>query len=317
MGFKTNYLSGFCHKYISGTHQPVLNLASITLICIRKYIIFFVISILQIAHESKAQENHLNLRKGLFYFYWGYNRNYYSETNLHFNGPNYDFTLYGVRGFDRQKKLGWDYINPVKFSVPQYNYRAGYFITDRIAISAGMDHTKYVVAYNQQVTISGTITPAASQKYAGTYLNEPIELGKDLLIFEHTDGFNLISFDIEYFQPVKSVFKDKISLHWNLGIGGMFIMVKTNVRVMGDGLDNKFHIAGLGIAGKTGPRVIYKNLFFLSGEIKGGYASMPSVLIKNSGPESADHKLYLLEYYIVFGIIFKLKRKSPFIEFNK
>ncbi len=44
---------------------------------------------------------------------------------------------------------------------------------------------KYIVDQDQMTTISGIINDEASQKYAGTYLNEPIKLEKDFLIFEH------------------------------------------------------------------------------------------------------------------------------------
>jgi hypothetical protein len=191
--------------------------------------------------------------------------------------------------------------------VPQYNYRLGYYITNRLAISFGMDHMKYVVDQDQWTTISGVINDEASTKYAGNYLNEPIQLKDDLLTFEHTNGFNFASLDVEYLQPLFSVWNKRISFFWNAGIGGVWVITKTDVKVMGDGLDNDFHVAGYAMAAKTGPRIEFLKHLFLAGELKGGYASIPSVLIKNSAPEIGDHNLEFLEYYIVAGVNFRLK----------
>ena len=97
---------------------------------------------------------------------------------------------------------------------------------------------------------------------------------------------------------------------WDFGIGGIWIVTKTKVKVLGDGLDNDFHVAGFTLIGKTGPRLTYKKKIFLSGEIKSGYASLPSVLIKNSEPEIGDHNLLFFEYYVVAGINFRLANPS-------
>jgi len=274
------------------------------------FVFLFVFLVTPLFAQVKQSEAKTN-RKGMIFFYFGYNRSIYSKTNLHFTGPAYDFSLYDLKGSDRPVPFGISYINPVTFTVPQYNYRLGYFFTSNLCISAGMDHMKYVVNQNQMTTISGVISKEASDVYAGSYLNQPIQLKYDLLQFEHTNGFNFVSLDVEYLQPLFKVNKYNISCLWNYGIGGIWVVTKTDVRVMGDGFDNDFHIAGYALAGKTGPRIEFKNHFFLSGEIKGGYASIPSVLIKNAAPEVGDHNLRFLEYYIVAGVNFKIKKQKP------
>lgn len=248
-------------------------------------------------------------RKGSFYFYWGYNHSLFSKTNLHFSGPNYDFTLYDLSAADRPTKFGWTYFNPSTFTIPQYNFRFGYFLKDRWLLSGGMDHMKYVVDQNQKTSISGVITEAASQKYNGAYLNQAIELAPELLTFEHTNGFNFLSLDIEYLLPLSRKERLRFNWHWNFGIGGVWIITKTDVRVLEDGLDNDFHIAGYAMSAKMGPRLDYKKRFFLSGEIKGGYATLPSVLIKNAEPELGDHNLGFFEYYFVAGVYFGYKKR--------
>jgi hypothetical protein len=261
------------------------------------------------AQESVAPPEYH--KKGSFAFYWGYNRSYYSKTNLHFTGPDYDFTVYHLSGTDRPSKFGSVYVNPVTFTIPQYVFRLSYFLTDRLAISGGMDHMKYVVTQDQWTTISGVVTQQASPEYAGSYLHQAIQLKSNLLSFEHTNGFNLMSLDFEYLQPLFGIQRAKLKFYWNTGIGGIWIVAKTDVRVFEDGLDNDFHIAGYTLAGKTGPRVEYKNRVFLAAELKGGYATLPSVLIANDAPEIGDHNLGFLEYYIAVGVNFRLGKKKP------
>lgn len=250
----------------------------------------------------------LGEKKGSLFFYWGYNRSKFSTSNIHFNGPDYDFTVYNLKSTDRPSPFGKVYFNPTSFTIPQYNYRLGYFINDRLAISGGIDHMKYVVVPDQMTTISGVITAHASDAYAGTYLNEPIQLSRDLLEFEHSDGLNLVSLDFEYLQPLFSVWENRFSFYWNAGFGGFWMVTKTKVKVLQDGLDNDFHVAGYSMAAKTGPRIEFLDRFFLLSEVKGGYASLPSVLIKNSAPQIGDHNFTFLEWYMAAGVNIRLKR---------
>ena len=160
----------------------------------------------------------------------------------------------------------------------------------------------HVATADQETTISGVITEEASATYAGSYLNQPISLKPDLLKFEHTDGFNVVTLDLEYLQPINLPLGKHFTLGWNVGIGGVWVVTKTNVKVLGDGLDNDFHVSGYTFAGKTGPRIEYNKRFFFLAEVKGGYASLPSVFIKNDAPEVGDHNLTYIEYYWAIGM---------------
>ena len=272
---------------------------------------FFLIFTFQsttFSQETKPDNSYH--KKGSFAFHWGYNRSYYSKTNLHFTGPLYDFTVYDVKASDRQSKFGLVYFNPTTITIPQYTIRLAYYLTDRFAVSAGLEHMKYVVNANQMTTISGVVTPAASEKYAGSYLNYPIQLTPDLLTFKHTNGFNVSTIEIEYLQPLFYLRKPKLRCYWNTGAGGFWVVTKTDVRVFEDGQDNKFHVSGYTFTVKTGPRLEFRNLFYLAAEIKSGFASLPDVLIKNEAPEVGDHTVSFFEYYIAVGVNINKRKKA-------
>jgi hypothetical protein len=56
-----------------------------------------------------------------------------------------------LKGTDRPTKFGWTYFNPSQLTIPQYNFRLGYFITDAFSISIGSDHMKFVIKENQKI----------------------------------------------------------------------------------------------------------------------------------------------------------------------
>jgi hypothetical protein len=65
-------------------------------------------------------------RKGIFFFYWGYNRAAFSNSDIHFWGDGYDFKITNVMALDEPDPISKEYIGPTTFTIPQYNYRVGY-----------------------------------------------------------------------------------------------------------------------------------------------------------------------------------------------
>lgn len=246
-----------------------------------------------------------------FYFYWGYNRASYSLSDVHFHGPTYDFTVYDIVARDRPTKFTVDdYFSPTKIMIPQYNYRLGYHLNRHWAISVGLDHMKYVMDRYQRVRMSGVVTEAASATYAGTYLNQEVVLVPEILTFEHTDGLNLITLDVEHKTPVYRHHSQRFGVEWLLGAGGVWLLPRTDVRVFGKGLNNNFHIAGYSLTGKTGLKFYFFKRLFLLAETKVGYASLPSILIENAAPERADQTFLFWEKMGAIGFNFHFKSKQ-------
>ncbi len=249
--------------------------------------------------------------KGAAYAYWGYNRACFLKSTIHFSSPRYDFTLFDVEATDRQSPFSFkQYFTLSRFTIPQYNYRAGYFLSDRWLISGGVDHMKYVVKQGQKALLSGVISEDISAAYAGSYLQDTFTLTRDFLQFEHTDGLNLVSVEFEFLQPLAVSKSGNFCLKWNIGFGGVWVVTRTDVRILGEGINNDFHVAGFALAAKTGPRFEFFKRFFLSPEFKSGYMTIPDVLIENAAPKYADHTLIFFERYVVAGVYFRLKKKG-------
>ena len=261
--------------------------------------------------EALAQK-HLP-QKGQFFVYWGYNRAWFADSDIHVYGEGYDFTAYQLKAKDRPSPVSLDYINPATLSIPQFNFRLGYQISDRFSISVGTDHMKYVVVQDQIANVSGIIEPDFSEKYQGTYLNTPQKITKDFLRYEHTNGLNYITVEGEYLQPIVHFAKRKGKISWNFGLGGFVLLPKSDIQVATKGADNRYHVAGYAISGKTGPRIDYGR-FFLSSELKPGYATMPDILINNDAIDRASQNIAFLQYYIVLGYKFRLFKSNEIAE---
>lgn len=280
-----------------------------------RLVLLFLVSAVSVCAQDSLKINKRNdwklatSNKGLFYIYWGYNRSVYSTSDIHFTGPDYDVTFYDLKASDRPTKFSFgNYFNPSNFTVPQYNVRIGYFISDRFHISFGMDHMKYVVNQNQQTVMSGIVSSTASATYAGIYLNESILLTRDVLRFDHTNGLNFTSLDFEYLLPIVNLYRKKIWLKWNFGVGGLWVITKTDVQIFGDGVNNDFHLSGYSFAAKTGARVEFWKWVFLAYEVKGGYMTLPDVPIHNEEPKHADHNFLFHEYYGMLGLQFPINK---------
>lgn len=243
-------------------------------------------------------------RKGDLYFYWGYNRSFFSTSDISFKGPGYAFTLYDVKATDRPSPFGKVYFRPSTISIPQYVYLLGYFLSNRWHLSIGLDHLKYVVTNGQTVEISGVIDKSASVEYAGQYLSDTVVLAPELVRFEHTDGLNLASLDVGYRLPILHFGKSKHCVALNFGVGGIWVATRTDSRIFGQGINNDFHISGFSAQGKTGLLYEYGKHLFALFDLRGGMASLPWIQLRNWEPYSAEQTLFFWEYYGALGLRF-------------
>jgi len=96
--------------------------------------------------QRKAKWKKESSNKGSVYLYWGYNRAWFSRSDIHFSAPDYDLTFYKLKAQDQPTKFTFNnYFNPENITVAQYNFRLGYFVTGNLHLSIGVDHMKYVV----------------------------------------------------------------------------------------------------------------------------------------------------------------------------
>ena len=249
-------------------------------------------------------------QKGDIYVYWGWNRGFYTNSDIHFKGEHYDFQLDNVVAKDRQSKFNLDpYLNPVKLTIPQTNFRIGYFINDHYNVSFGFDHMKYVVQANQTVKINGEIDNTETV-YDGRYENEDIIISPDFLEFEHTDGLNYINLSLRRVDEVLDL--NKVKLYVTGGVDAGVLVPRTDSDFLNFGENDKYHLSGFGGSLVAGLNLTFFDFLFVQSEIKGGYINMPDMRTTSSKLDKASQSFFFGQYNIVIGGIFHFARpKSP------
>jgi hypothetical protein len=255
------------------------------------------------------EKDTLHTNKGKFYFFWGGNRDYYTKSDITFTGKDYNFTLENVEAHDKPKGWHADYINPANMTIPQTNFRMGYFINDHYNISLGLDHMKYVMTQNQVVNYTGNYPNSGT--YGETLPNNQLLLTEDFLTFEHTDGLNYINSEFCRVDDISKLFgirnTDKFQINLTEGIGAGLLYPKTNAKLMQQERHDDFHVAGYGVNAKVGLNFTFFKYFFIQTELKSGYINMPS--IQTTYQEDIDKAKQHFGYsqtVIAFGGIFRL-----------
>ncbi len=246
--------------------------------------------------------------KGKFFVYWGGNRETYSKSDITFTGEDYNFTLENVPAHDKPKGWHIDYFNPARMTIPQTNFRLGYFISEHYNISIGVDHMKYVMHQNVPVTISGSYPNEGN--YGETLPNSQVLLTEEFLTFEHTDGLNYINTEIARFDDVSKLLHlpntDKFQVNTVVGAGFGLLYPKTNAKVFDKPRHDDFHVSGWGTGVKAGLNFTFFKHFFIQTELKGGYINMQDIRTTGSTNDKASQDFLFLQKIIVIGGIFRI-----------
>ena len=226
--------------------------------------------------SSFSQQESKRWLKGM-YLQWGYNTEWYTQSNLHFSNPGkYDFTLYQVTAKDKPD-LDAVVKEPVQITIPQCNYRIGFYLDDkrRSAIEINFDHAKYVMIANQTLRMKGTLD--------GRYIDkDTLVQPYSFLSFEHTNGANFFHINYVYQQGLLP-HAGRDWLHFVGKAGAGIVVPRTDVYLFGHHLDNKYHVAGYILSVEAGLRYYMLRKLFLETTIKSGFADYLNVLTVEGG----------------------------------
>ncbi len=282
-------------------------------------------------NDSIKQERYTAHNKGKFTIAWGGNRGYYTDSDIHFKGDDYNFMVQSADSHDKPKGWHIDYITPGRMTIPQTNFKLGYFITDKYSISVGDDHMKYVMTQNQTANVTGSINLPVDQSgsyYNGGYANTPVDMSQNgaqeggfeegttqegipaFLMFEHTDGLNYVyteiarQDDISHWFGIKNTDKFQVNINEGFGIGVLY--PKTNTTLLGKERYDQFHVSGYGTSIKAGLNFTIFKYFTIEGVLKGGYINMPDIRTTKSNADYASQEFFFAETIISFGGIFRI-----------
>lgn len=258
--------------------------------------------------QETPKELYTAHNKGKFFFFWGGNRGWYSNSDITFTGNGYDFTIKDVEAVDRPKGWHIDYINPLRMTIPQTNFHIGYYISDHYTVSVGVDHMKYVMKNGQTVKMNGYINGSGTS-HDGVYNNVDKLLSEDFLTFEHTDGLNYVVVEGARIDDISRLFGIhntdilQVSLTEGLGFGALY--PKSNTKLLNKERYDEFHIAGVGVNAKAGLHLTFLKYFRVVGELKGGYINMYDVRTTYDIADKAKHDFFFFETVLGIGGVFR------------
>lgn len=243
------------------------------------------------AGELKAQVRKPQLSG--FYVQWGYNRDWYTRSNLHFSKDGaYDFTVHKASAKDKPDfSAFWD--APLDITIPQNSYRIGAYLNKEHTwgIEINFDHAKYVVTEPQTRRVTGHIY--------GQPIDQDTNITRQFFHLEHTDGANF--YHINYVRQHMLLHTRKTNRQLAsvlVKVGAGVVVPRSEVELFGKKLNNKYNVAGYVVSLEAGTRIYPLKNFFLEANVKAGFANYLNALAVEGG------KLrHSFGYFEVIGLI--------------
>jgi hypothetical protein len=219
----------------------------------------------QLNIQAQTPANYVG-KKGQAYLSWGYNKEWYTMSDIHVKQQSLgnDYTFQAVLGKD---KPGWmrDQHNVFQqpITIPQYNYRLGYWFKDNWAFEINFDHTKYQVEQQQLLHLKGTYNNAAVDTY---FIN------RGNLQWQLNNGANFFLFNLVHrYQVPKMQFKNfNASLLFKGGVGFMVPHVENTI--LGNSNKPHFQFGGFDMGIEAALRLTFFKYAYLEYCNKAVYA---------------------------------------------
>ena len=205
------------------------------------------------------------------------------------------------------------YFNPGLLTIPQYNLRVGYYLTNKLSLSISVDHMKYVMVPDQELSVDGEVTSSANtncascvKKYNPTKLTK---VGKDFIKYEHTDGLNLIFAELDYNELLYETYNRKFALDIVAGVGIGATIPRTNALLFDKIGDDAFHLAGGGSSANVGLKIYFFKYLFLHPTVKAGYLVMPNIATNGLEIDRASQNITFFQFNMTLGFQLRLTDK--------
>ena len=229
----------------------------------------------------------------------GQNLSWASPSDIRFQGPGYDFTLYDVASHD---EFQLDY-RPDR---TQYVIRVLYYLNTKLFVGLGMNHMKYIID-SQWVWMRGTISREVSDQYGRQY-DEDVHVGAEHDIvegYDHTDGANFYDIQVGVTHSLweSSAQEHRLTASGSVSVG--MLWPRTKVLALNQGQNQPYHISGYGGAASAVTRYHYHDTFFIDFALKVGWLNyVGAYSFEPQGHTSQSY--WFIEPIITAGIPFQL-----------
>ena len=258
--------------------------------------IFFLVLASSFYANAQKQE-----RKGEFYFSWGYNKEWYTNSDVHVKQPslNNDYRLVNIQSKDHP---GWDEgLFSKELTIPQYNYRFGYFFNKEkgYAFEINFDHTKHIIVDGQMAKVKGTL----AGRTIDTVVNFSASNG---FVYYLNNGANFLLFNFvkrwKGYESPNSNFK--IDYLGKAGIGPLVPHVE-NI-LFGKANESGFQIGGWNTGIEAGARATFAKHTYLEFTNKLDYARYSNLKVYEG---RASQAFGTYELILSLGYTFPMGKK--------
>ena len=274
----------------------------------KKTILILTATVLSLAQFSASAQDAPPAKKHRiksFYASWGYNEEWYTNSTIHVSQTalgNY-FDLLHAQAHDH---MGWNekgLIFNKAVTIPQYNYRLGFFVNDKqdLAIELNFDHTKYIIADQQSIRLRGTLNGKATDS---------------MIVFSQANGdyyflnnganfflFNLVKRKALYQSKHNNLRYDFLG---KIGIGPVIPHVQNSF--FGNANDPHFQLGGWNTGIETAVRATFYKYCYLEFSQKVDYARYSGLQISDGGIVRQHFGTY--ELILSFGLTFPTGHKN-------
>jgi hypothetical protein len=235
--------------------------------------LLFILLFFVFGFNLNAQKLYNKMKKysngrGTLFINWGYNRSIYSQSDIRFKGRVYDFTLKGVRAEDNQSKKISEFLQASNFTIPQYNFKAGYYFRNKYALSFSFDKMKYLINNANQVLIEGYVNEGVDSILSGNYSNQQIVTNSS--DFHYENQVNYFRFDINRTEKLYQNQAKNFAISFNAGLGIGFTVNSADFNFESNYTRNTVSLSGIGISAQGSFRFEFFKNFFIQGELSGG-----------------------------------------------
>ncbi|HWA33288.1 MAG TPA: hypothetical protein VG737_04115 [Cyclobacteriaceae bacterium] len=242
-------------------------------------------------------------KKRTMYFQWGYNRDWYSASTIHFKNTktdNYDFVFHNAEAHDSPSMEHYWELD--RLTIPQYDFTVGLFLNDKhdLGLEISWDHLKYVVTDNQMIHVTGNIR--------GKYIDKDTLVTPDFVHLQHTNGNNYLLFNLVKRQKVVTSKYVNVSGIGKVGAGPLISY--TISTVLGSHDSGHFHYHGWVAAASLGVRVDLFKYFFLQTDMQGAYADYTNTELGEDRQGLATHHFYSAQWMWSGGVNLFLGEKK-------
>jgi hypothetical protein len=271
---------------------------------VNRIVRFFIIAALSFGTLNLLAQK--TERKGEFYFSWGYNKAYYTQTNVSIKQPSLgnDFTFNKVTLVDNP---GWnDALFTLALSIPQYNYRIGYFFDKEkdLAFEINFDHTKALFKNGQTVNMTGTYN---GRPVDSSFVFSKTGAGTSKNYYYLNNGANFLLFNLVKRKKFTNLSSNSIALDGlaKVGIGPLIPHVENSL--FGQKNDQGFQFGGWNTGVEYAVRSTFKKHLYLEFAGKLDYAYYYGLDVYEG---KAKQGFGTLEFILNFGYTFPMGPKK-------